>query len=52
MVTMNRVKKSSKRHTALGELKARLHKLIAAEIRGDVFDLAAIANRTHGLPLR
>ena len=43
MMAMRSVNKSCNRRTAFGELKVRLHKLIAVVIRGDIFDLAAIA---------
>ena len=52
MMAMKSENQSYSRRTALGELKALLHKLITGEIRGDVLDLAAIATRTHGLPSR
>ena len=52
MTKMKSVNESCGRRTAFGELKVRLHKLIAVAIRGDIFDLAAIASRMHGLQLR
>ena len=45
MMTMNSVKKLSNRHTALGELKALLHKLMTGDIRVNALDFAVFGRR-------